>query len=123
MTALPLTEHGFALHKGAFRDALYLRYGWQPPLLSSNCVCGKKFNIEHVLSCPCYGFPSIRHNNLRDITAELLTEVCHCVVVKPTLQPLIGEQLYYRSASIEDGACLEVVAKGFWDRQRKAYVL
>ena len=28
LTALPLEEHGFALHKGAFRDALCLRYGW-----------------------------------------------------------------------------------------------
>ena len=27
LTALPLTEHGFALYKGAFRDALCLRYG------------------------------------------------------------------------------------------------
>ena len=28
LTALPIEEHGFALHKGAFRDALCLRYGW-----------------------------------------------------------------------------------------------
>ena len=28
LMVLPLTEHGFALHKGAFRDALCLRYGW-----------------------------------------------------------------------------------------------
>ena len=27
LTALPLVEHGFALHKGAFHDALALRYG------------------------------------------------------------------------------------------------
>jgi hypothetical protein len=26
---LPLTDHGFDLHKGAFRDALSLHYGWQ----------------------------------------------------------------------------------------------
>ncbi len=31
LSALPITEHGFALHKGAFRDALCLRYGWRPP--------------------------------------------------------------------------------------------
>ena len=85
LTALPLTEHGFALHKGAFRDALCLRYGWRPPLLPSSCVCGKRFTVEHALGCPCGGFPSIRHNELRDITAELLTEVCHSVGVEPTL--------------------------------------
>ena len=64
---------------------------------------------------PCGDFPSIRHNELRDITAELLTEVCHGVGIEPTLQPLTGEQLSYRSANIEDGARLDVVAKGFWD--------
>ena len=34
------------------------------------------------------GFPSIWHNELRDITAELLTEICCSVGVEPTLQPL-----------------------------------
>ena len=121
LTALPLSEHDFALHKGAFRDALCLRYGWQPPLLPSSCVCGKRFTIEHALGCPCGGFPSIRHNELRDITAELLTEVCHSVGVEPTLQPLTGEQLSYRSANVEDGARLDVVAEGFWDHRQKAY--
>ena len=33
LTALPLSEHDFILHKGAFRDPLCLRYGWRPPLL------------------------------------------------------------------------------------------
>ena len=28
LTALPIADHGFALPKGAFRDALCLRYGW-----------------------------------------------------------------------------------------------
>ena len=59
LTALPLSEHGFALHKGAFRDALCLRYGWRPPLLLSSYVCGKQFTIEHASGCPCGGFPSI----------------------------------------------------------------
>ncbi len=35
-----------------------------------------------------HGFPSIRHNEIRDITANLLTEVCHDVSVEPGLQPL-----------------------------------
>ena len=26
---LPITEHGFNLHKGTFQDALSLRYGWK----------------------------------------------------------------------------------------------
>ncbi len=77
LSALPITEHGFALHKGAFRDALCLRYGWRPPNLPSHCVCGDFFTVEHALSCPRGGFPSIRHNEIRDMTATLMSEVCH----------------------------------------------
>ena len=30
LTALPIAEHGFVLHKGAFHDAICLRYRWRP---------------------------------------------------------------------------------------------
>ena len=46
LSALPMVEHGFALHKGAFRDTLCLCYGWRPPRLPSNCVCGKQLIID-----------------------------------------------------------------------------
>ena len=59
LTAQPLVDQGFALHKGAFRDALCLRYGWQPQLLPFHCICGKTTSVEHELSCPFGGFPSI----------------------------------------------------------------
>ena len=64
LTALPLEEHGFILHKSAFRDAMALRYGWVPSQIPSHCVCGQPFTIQHVLQCPTGGFPSIRHNEL-----------------------------------------------------------
>ena len=52
LTSLPLEEHGFSLHKGAFRDALALRYGWLPSNTPTSCACGKSFSVEHALSCP-----------------------------------------------------------------------
>ena len=76
-------------------------------------------SVEHALSCPFGGFPSIRHNELCDITAVLLSEVCHNVSVEPTLQPLSGEQFHYRSANVEDGARLDVSAASFWGRDRR----
>ena len=119
VAAVPLSDHGFCLHKGAFRDALCLQYGWRPPLLPSNCVCGKLFSVEHALCCPCGGLPIVRHNELRDITAGLLTELCHSVEVEPSLQPLSGESFQYRSANVEDGARLDVVANGFGNAVRR----
>ena len=40
LSVLPISDHGFALHKGAFHDAMCLRYNWQPSNLPSHCVCG-----------------------------------------------------------------------------------
>ena len=49
------------------------------------------FSIDHALTCKTGGFPAIRHNEVRDITASLLSEVCHGVTIEPHLQPLTGE--------------------------------
>ena len=46
----------------------------------------------------------MRHNEVRDITATLLTEVCQEVMTEPHLQPLSGEFLSHRSANTQDGA-------------------
>ena len=123
LTALPIKEHGFALHKAAFRDALSLRYGWPLQNTPSHCTCGQPFSVEHALTCKTGGFPSVRHNEVRDITASLLTEVCHGVTIEPHLQPLSGESMSQCSAITEDGARLDVAMYGFWGgRFEKAYV-
>ena len=68
--------------------------------------------------CPKGGFPIIRHNEVR---ADLLMEICHDVELEPTLQPLTGERLSHRTANTEDGARLNVKARGFWDRMQCAF--
>ena len=108
------TEHGFALHKGAFHDALALRYGWTPDRLPSNCACGASFSVEHALSCAKGGFPSIRHNEIPDLTATLLTEVCNDVCIEPELQPVTDEQLTDSTANSRTGARLDIAANGVW---------
>ena len=113
LTALPLAEHGFTLHKGAFHDALALRYGWTPSQLPAKCDCGSSFSVEHALSCAKGGFPTIRHN-VRDLTATLLTEVCNDVRTEPELQPITGEALSGAIANSQDGARLDIAAHGIW---------
>ena len=112
---LPIKEHGFCLHKEAFRDALCLRYGWKPNVLPTTCACGQQFNIEHALSCKLGGFQTRRHNEVRDSTARMMAEVCHNVSVEPHLQPLSGENMHYNSAITEDNARLDIKASGFWE--------
>ena len=76
------------------------------------CVCGKGFSVEHALSCSRGGFSSVRHNEIRDITATLLTEVCNDVCVELDLQPLISDQLRGASANQQDGSRLDISANG-----------
>ena len=114
LTALPLDSHGFALHKGAFRDALCLRYGWMPDRLPTKCDCGEPFSIDHALNCPKGAFPTRRHNEIRDLTGQLLTEVCHDVCVEPMLQPLEENRLNLATSNKEDNARADIRARGFW---------
>ena len=88
LAVLPVDEHGFYLHKTAFRDAICLRFGWKPDRLPEKCVCGSSFTVEHALTCNRGGFSFLRHNEIRDLSAKLLTEVCPNVGIEPGLQPL-----------------------------------
>ena len=123
LTVLPLQEHNFSLHKTAFHDAVALRYGWDPARLPQHCTCETKFTVEHSFTCPKGGFPSICHDEIHDLTASLLTEVCHEVDVEPHLQPITGEQFTLASSNIEDGARLDISANGFWGSHcEKSYI-
>ena len=64
LTAVPIQEHGFALHKSAFRDAVTLQYGWDPNRLPSFCACGSNFSVNHAFSCNKGGFPSLLRNEI-----------------------------------------------------------
>ena len=72
LDVLPLTECGFSLHKGAFRDALVLHYGWTLRHIPSQSVCRKRFTVEHTFSCPYEGFLLFCHNDIREKAASLL---------------------------------------------------
>ena len=70
--------------------------------------------MEHALSCARGAFPSIRHNEIRDLTANLLTEVCNDVRIEPDLQPVLSDQLSGATANSQDGARLDLSANGVW---------
>ncbi len=119
LTALPLAAQGFSLHKGAFRDAVRIRYGWALENVPSHCVCGAPFTTDHAMTCPTGGYPTLRHNEVRDLTANLLNEVCSDVAIEPVLQPLSGETLPL-SANREDDARLDIRARNFWGNNQQA---
>ena len=115
LSALPLSEYGFSLHKAAFHDAVALRYGWPLQWIPSHCACGAAFSVDHALSCPKGGLPSFCYNKIRGLTARLLTEVGHQVQVEPELQPVSDTDTFsHATANSQDDARLDTVMNGFW---------
>ena len=56
----------------------------------------------------------MQHNEIRDLTATLLTEVCNDVKIEPDLQEITTETFNGRSANTTEGARLDIAASGFW---------
>ncbi|CAH3135422.1 unnamed protein product, partial [Porites lobata] len=61
----------------------------------------------------------LRHNEIRDLEAEMLHVVCTDVETEPVLQEITGEELN-RGANKAPDARLDVHPRGFWDRQQSA---
>ena len=88
LTVIPIHEMGFTLNKGEFRDALKLRYYWEIADKPSICVCGDVFNVDYAMVCRNGGFIIQRHNEVRDLEADMLSMVCNDVKTEPVLQEL-----------------------------------
>ena len=84
------------------------------------CVCGDQFNVDHVMVRQRGGFIIQRHNELRDLEAEILSMVCNDVEIEPVHQEITGETLN-RGANRAPDARLDISARGFWERQRNAF--
>ena len=117
-TVLPLTSQGFSLSKAEFRDALFLRYGWTPVRLPSICSCGKAYTLDHALSCSREGYLSTRHNEVRDLLANVMRETCHNTATEPQLLPLSGERFRSSTANGANDARMDFKVIGFWSSSR-----
>ena len=82
----------------------------------TSCTSVTVVTASHALSCAKGGFPSIWHNEIHDLIANLLTEVCsYCeVCIEPDLQPTMPDLLSGATTNSQDGARLDVSANGVW---------
>ena len=62
----------------------------------------------------------MRHNDIRDFEAAMLSKVCADVEIEPPLQPIANEVLP-KNCTTSDEARLDVRARGFWRRGQNAY--
>ena len=120
LTALPIEMENFILNKREFADAIALRYRWQLKRLPSMCPCGKQYDVDHALNCSKGGFVNQRHNRVRNVLANVLSEVQKDVAIEPLLIPLTGEVLP-DSVATEDEARLDISARGFWQDGQQAF--
>ena len=111
----------FHLSKREFWDAVTIRYTWPLKRLPAKCPCGDKFDLQHALSCKKGGFVAQRHNELRDLAADLLAQVCKDVAVEPPLEKLSGETFQHKSANTSDEARLDVSARGVLVKGPKSF--
>ena len=68
------------------------------------------------------GLPTIRHNQISDLTASLLTEICSIVAIETHLQPLSSKTFRLASTNMDDGTRLDVCAKGYWNFHQDTFL-
>ena len=102
-----------------FWDAIHLCYGWTSPNIPGHhCVCGESFSPDYAMVCHHGGLTFVHHNELRDVTAEWLGDVCHDVVTEPLHT---GESIVPVTANKQDDAHADVHACGFWGCRQSAF--
>ena len=117
LTMLSITERSFELSKQQFWDSVRLSYGWE----IANLPCESKFDIQHSISCKKGGFVSIRQNDLRDLIARIVSEVCKDTEIEPKLLPLPGEEVHGRTRIDQMRKDWKLEHKGFGIRDQQAF--
>ena len=98
-------RHGYLLFLYTVMDSIYTRGCFEMPCVST--MAGDPWSLWNLclwglftaLSCPYGGYLIRRHNDLHNLTATLLREICTNVTIELHLQPLTGEHLDYRTAN------------------------
>ena len=84
------------------------------------CVCGDLFDADYAMICMRGGYSVERHNEIRDLEAEIFQAVCTDVEMEPVLQEVTGEVLP-RGTNKAPDARLDIRAPGFWAKEQSAF--
>ena len=90
--------------------------------LLTSCPCDSKFDIQHSMSYKEGGFLCIRHNDLRDQTANMMSEVCQDIEIEPKLTPSLGGELQDRTSNNSIKEKIDIRTRGFWERWQQAFL-
>ena len=90
--------------------------------LPTTCPWGSRFSIQHCMSSKKGGFIYIRQNYLRDLTANILSEVCKDIEIKPELTTLMGKELGRRTANTTNDTRLDIRLRKIWQRGQQTFL-
>ena len=91
-------------------------------LAYSRISCRGGLNVQHAMSCKKAGFVALRHNEVRDILATLLSDVCKDIELEPSILTLNGEeQTVRKTAKTNDEVRLDIRARSFWVSGQNAF--
>ena len=122
LSARPLEIFNRELSKSEFTDAMCLRYGFEINGQFSECVCGKQNGADHALSCSTGGFTILRHNEIRDTLADIITHAGYKgVEIEKVLQP-VNPGDYPKSVNTPPDARSDVYAISLWRRLQGAHI-
>ena len=76
--------------------------------------------MQHALSFLKGGLVITRHNELRNLTTEILGKVCKNVPIEPLLTPFTGEELP-KSSNVSNQVRADVSARGLWTDRQTAF--
>ena len=74
------------------------------------------------MSCKKGGFVSIRHKDLKDLTAKMFSEICKDIEIEPKLTPLTSKGLGSSTANTVNEARFDIRARGFWERGQQSFL-
>ena len=112
---MPLKRYHFDQTKSKFRDEIALRDGWDLVKMPSLCACNENFTVAHAFPCPKGRYMHIRHNELRNSFANLLSDVCHDVEIELHLQALQGKTFALKSTTTADDSRSDIKTNGLWE--------
>ena len=78
-------------------------------------------DVQRAMSCKRGGIVAIRRNDLRELTANLLSNVCNDVEIELKLLPVAGENFSSRTVNTCTEARLDIRSSGFWVRGQQAF--
>ena len=78
-------------------------------------------DIQHAMSCK-RGFIAIRHNDLRDLNANLLTEVCKDVDIEPQLVLVTDQTFENRTTNTNNEGRVDIKSRGFWVKDQQPFL-